>query len=138
MSRHIPRHPERAAGLFDDPLNFELGFGGAGQAGPQMEQSNPLRRTLVECGLDQRVSRASQHAIDQKEIAETVGVKSLNSPSLYDAAHSNLLPAHGHGAAPGKNRTQELLPSSEFDSAPQPYGLLFQRGTRSATGAGAI
>jgi hypothetical protein len=65
-------------------------------------------------------------------------VKSLNSPSLHDAAHSNLLPGCDHICAPGKNCTQEPLPSREFDSAPHYYGWLFQCGTEFATGAGAI
>jgi hypothetical protein len=53
-------------------------------------------------------------------------------------SHSNVLPAHGHIAAPGKNCTQEPLPSREFDSAPHYYGWLFRRGTGFATGTGAI
>jgi hypothetical protein len=135
MSSRAPWRSERSSGLLDDALNLELRLGGARKGSSQMEQGNLLRLSSLEWRLDQRKGRASQHAIDQKEIAETVGVKSLNSPSLYDAAHSNLLPARSHSAAPGKNCTQELLPSSEFDSAPQPYGLFPQHGTRFATGA---
>jgi hypothetical protein len=136
MSCRAPRRSERSSGLLYDALHLELRLGGARKGSSQMEQGNLLRLSSLEWRLDQRKGRASQHAIDQKEIAETVGVKSLNSPSLYDAAHSNLLPAHGHGAAPGKNCTQELLPSSEFDSAPQPYGVRLFHFGNFATGAG--
>jgi hypothetical protein len=138
MSSRAPWRSERSSGLLDDALNLELRLGGARKGSSQMEQGNLFRLSSLEWRLDQRKGSASEHAIDQKEIAETVGVKSLNSPSLYDAAHSNLLPGCDHICAPGKNCTQEPLPSREFDSAPHYYGWLFQCGTEFATGAGAI
>jgi hypothetical protein len=133
MSSFAPHEPEAFAGLqLEQPLDFQLRLGGAGKRNSHVNDGLPLRLFSFECGLDEHEARTSQNSVDQKEIVEPVRVYRRNPPPF----HSNVLPAHGHGAAPGKNCTQELLPSSEFDSAPQPYGVRLFHFGNFATGAG--
>lgn len=133
MSSFAPHEPEAFAGLqLEQPLDFQLRLGGAGKRNSHVNDGLPLRLFSFECGLDEHEARTPQNSVDQKEVVEPVRVYRRNPPPF----HSNVLPAHGHIAAPGKNCTQEPLPSSEFDSAPHYYGWLFQCGTRFATGAG--
>jgi hypothetical protein len=98
----------------------------------------PLHLTEAPLAEDHSDVSAVDLAAHLREMAilwQTVCIRRIGR-HLQDS-HSNLLPARSHDAAPGKNRTQELLPSSEFDSAPQPYGVRLFHFWNFATGAGA-
>jgi hypothetical protein len=54
VSRFAAHQPEALAGLlFEQPLNFELSFGGAGKRYSQVEHGLALRRSSFERRLDQ-------------------------------------------------------------------------------------
>jgi hypothetical protein len=122
--------------LREKPLDLELGLGGPGYSSSKMENCFPDWSKPLDARTDEHEGRASQDAVCQKEIAETVGVVGLNSPPLHDAAHSNLLPALGTNYAWEILEHNNSLASSKFDSAPHYYGWLFQGGTQFATVAG--
>jgi len=136
MSCHCPRHSECSTSLFDDALNFELGLGRSGQRGAKMEQCHLVWRALVESRFHERKGCASQNAVDQKEIAETIGMKSLDPPPFQYLAHCNNSPAL-FGALPAREELEhnKFLASSKFDSAPHYYGGSFPKRNRFATGA---
>jgi hypothetical protein len=112
MSRFASHEPEALAGLqLEQPLDFELCFGGSGKRNSQVDDGLPLRLFPLECGLDEHEPRASQDAIDQKEILETVCVYRRNPPPF----HSNVLPARfGMNIAQGKTCTGCVSCTSEL------------------------
>jgi hypothetical protein len=122
-------------GVLQKPLDLELSFRGAGNGRSQVEDCLLDWRQPIDAGTYQGECCAPEHAIHQKEIAEAIGVKSLDSPSFYDAAHSNAPALFGATAAQGKTCTLEQGSSSKFDSAPHSYGVSLFHSGNNATGA---
>jgi hypothetical protein len=85
--------------LLQQSLDFDLSFRGTCHSSPEMEHGLFDWRKPLDARIYQHESSASKHAVRQKEIAETIGVKSLYSSSFYNPAHSRPLPALGHNAA---------------------------------------
>lgn len=107
--------------FLEQPLDFDLSFSGAGNRSPEMEDGFLDWREPLDARTDQHEGRASKNAIHQKEIAETVGVKSLNSPSLHDW-HSNVLPSNGRTGLQGTTCNVACRLQSDKSDSSYSYG----------------
>lgn len=127
MSNLAAHQPEALAGLlFEQPLDFELRFGGACQSYSHMEHRLVLRLSSLEGRLDQHECRAAQNSVDQKEVVESVCMNGWNSPPLRNSRHSNS-PDNIAAITAREPNSHLLIPlASELASHPLYYGCITQ------------
>jgi len=119
VSRVASHEPETiVALLFEQPLDFELSFGGSVECDPQMHDLLPIGRSALESRLDEHKARASQNSVDQKEILEPVHMNSRNPPPF----HSHFPALFVAKSAKGNRGINICYFSSELSRHPTKYG----------------
>jgi hypothetical protein len=116
-----------------------LSFRGEGHGGLSRHDELALRDQDI-CSFGAKpYAHVSVSGVLLNDVCDVVGwnAKSIDHRRCCVDPHLQFPALFGATAAPGKNCTQELLPSSEFDSAPQPYGVRLFHFGNFATGAGA-